>query len=284
MQAEYDALFSNNTWTLCPRPALNQVVRNKWVFKLKQNSNGSIDRYKARLQVVKGFDQVDGLDFIETFSPVIKPTTIRLILVVAVHYNWPIRQLDVSNAFLYGHLEEEVFMEYPTGFEDPIHLEFVCKLHKSLYGLKQAPQAWFLRLSQALLDLGFTDSTVDTSLFSLHRKFVSIFVLFYVDDIIVTSTTSNAVHALISQLKLEFALKDLGDLSFFLGIQATRDSNGLHLHQGKYVTDLLFRIKMDGAKPTSTPCVSGGKLSKFQGDPHFPLNITILWVLFNIVC
>jgi hypothetical protein len=102
--------------------------------------------------------------------------------------------------------------------------------------LKQAPRAWFLRLSQALLDLGFTDSTVDTSLFSLHHKFVSIFVLVYVDDIIVTSNTSNAVHALISQLKLEFALKDLGDLSFFLGIQATRDSNGLHLHQGKFVT------------------------------------------------
>jgi hypothetical protein len=108
MQAEYDALFSNNTWTLCPRPAHNRVVRNKWVFKLKQNSEGSIDRYKARLQVAKGFDQVDGLDFTETFSPVIKPTTVILILVVAVHYNWPILQLDLSNAFLHG---QEVFME-----------------------------------------------------------------------------------------------------------------------------------------------------------------------------
>jgi len=104
MQAEYDALFSNNTWTLCPRPAHNRVVRNKWVFKLKQNSEGSIDRYKA----AKGFDQVDGLDFTETFSPVIKPTTVILILVVAVHYNWPILQLDLSNAFLHG---QEVFME-----------------------------------------------------------------------------------------------------------------------------------------------------------------------------
>jgi transposase InsO family protein len=266
MQVEFEALIANKTWTLCPRPDHNRVVRNKWVYKLKQKSDGSIDRYKARL-VAKGFDQVDGLDFTETFSPVIKPATVRLILAVAVHYNWPIHQLDVSNAFLHGHLEEEVFMEQPQGFEDPTHPEFVCKLHKSLYGLKQAPRAWFLRLSQALLDLGFVGSSVDTSLFFFHRKSVSIFLLVYVDDIIVTSNTPAAVGAIISQLKCEFALKDLGDLSFFLGIQANRDSHGLHLHQGKYITDLLIRVKMDGAKPASTPCVSGGKLSKFQGDP-----------------
>lgn len=154
MQAEFDALIANDTWTLCPRPTHNQVVRNKWVFKLKQKSDGSINRYKARL-FAKGFDQVGGLDFTETFSPVIKPATIRLILAVAIHYNWQIRQLDVSNAFLHGHLEEEVFMEQPKGFEDHDHPEYFCKLHKSLYGLKQAPQAWFLRLSQSLLDLGY---------------------------------------------------------------------------------------------------------------------------------
>ena len=188
-------------------------------------------------------------------------------LILAVHYNWPIHQLDVSNAFLHGHLEEEVFMEQPQGFEDPTHPELVCKLHKSLYGLKQAPRAWFLCLSQALLELGFVGSSVDTSLFCFHCDSVSIFLLVYVDDIIVTSNTPAAIGALISQLKCEFALKDLGDLSFFLGIQAHRNSHGLHLHQGKYVTDLLIRVKMAGAKPVPTPCVSGSKLSKFQGDP-----------------
>jgi hypothetical protein len=139
MQAEYDALMSNKTWTLCPRPSDRKVVRNKWVFKLKQKSDGTIDRYKARL-VAKGFDQEGGIDFHDTFSPVIKSETKRLVLALAVHFGWFIHQLDISNAFLHGLFEEEVFMEQPKGFEDPHFPDHVCKLHKSLYGLKQAPR------------------------------------------------------------------------------------------------------------------------------------------------
>jgi hypothetical protein len=137
------------------------------VYKVKQHSDGSIERYKARL-VAKGFQQRDGIDYKETFSPVIKPATIRILLSLAVHYNWPLKQLDVSNAFLHGQLSEEVFMEQPTGFVDSMFPGHVCKLKKALYGLKQAPRAWFQRLSQALLHLGFIGSLVDTSLFILH--------------------------------------------------------------------------------------------------------------------
>ena len=266
MTAEYNALLTNNTWSLCPRPRHKQVVRNKWVFKIKQRSDGSIDRYKARL-VAKGFDQVDGIDFTETFSPVIKPATIRLALALAIHYNWSIRQLDISNAFLHGYLEEEVYMEQPQGFEDSNFPDHVCFLHKSIYGLKQAPRTWFLRLSQALMELGFTASIVDTSLFTFHHSTVCVFVLIYVDDIIVTSNADTAIDTLISNLGSEFAIKDLGELSYFLGIQVTKTENGLHLHQGKYVVDLLHRMKMTGAKPAPTPCISGAKLSKFSGDP-----------------
>ena len=115
MQYEFQALLSNHTWTLCPRPLHKKVVRNKWVFKLKQKPDGSIDRYKARL-VAKGFDQEKGIDFNETFSPVIKPATLWLVLALAVQFNWFIHQLDISNAFLHGYLEEEVFMEQPKGF------------------------------------------------------------------------------------------------------------------------------------------------------------------------
>jgi transposase InsO family protein len=265
MQTEYNALLSNKTWSLCPRPSHKKVVRNKWVFKLKQKSDGTIDRYKARL-VAKGFDQEGGVDFNETFSPVIKPATIWLVLALAVHFGWFIHQLDISNAFLHGFLEEEVFMEQPKGFEDPLLPDYVCRLHKSLYGLKQAPRAWFMRLSQALMDLGFVGSVVDTSLFYFHHHMVTVFVLIYVDDILVTSTSFSAISHLIIKLQSEFAVKDLGPLSYFLGIHVQRGDQELFLSQTKYITDLLQRTKMEDSKPVSTSCASGGKLSKFIGD------------------
>ncbi|GLT65375.1 hypothetical protein SLA2020_378130 [Shorea laevis] len=157
MKLEFDALISNATWTLCPRPLQHNIIRNKWVFKVKKKADGSVERFKARL-VAKGFDQQSGVDYTETFSPVIKPSTIRIILAVAVHLDWDIRQLDVSNAFLHGNLNEEVYMEQPQGFVDKGKPNLVCKLHKAIYGLKQAPRAWFTRLSNFLLDLGFTAS------------------------------------------------------------------------------------------------------------------------------
>jgi hypothetical protein len=127
------------------------------VFKIKQKPDGSVDRFKARL-VAKGFDQKCGIDYHKTFSPVIKPATIRLLLALAVQFDWELRQLDVSNAFLHGILDEEVYMEQPQVFVDPACTDFVCRLHKSIYGLKQAPRAWFTRLTHALLDIGFTGS------------------------------------------------------------------------------------------------------------------------------
>ena len=127
---------------MVPLPLSKNVVGCKWVYKLKTHSDGSIARYKARL-VAKGFHQQYGIDFTETFNPVIKPPTVRLILSLAVSLNWPLRQLDVKNAFLHGTLKEEVYMTQPQGYIDPIHPQYVCKLHKSIYGLKQAPRAWF---------------------------------------------------------------------------------------------------------------------------------------------
>ena len=202
MQAEFTALMNIKTWSLCPKPSYKKVVHNKWVFKIKQKLDGTIDRYKARL-VAKGFDQEEGIDFIETFSPVIKPATIRLVLALAVHFIWFIHQLDISNAFLRGFLEEEVFMEQPQGFEDSNFPDHVYKLHKSLYSLKQAPRAWFMRLSQALLDFGFVRSVVDTSLSMLHHNLVHVFVLVYVDDILITSNSSSTITHLIYKLNGE---------------------------------------------------------------------------------
>uniref|UniRef100_A0A2N9I1W1 Integrase catalytic domain-containing protein n=1 Tax=Fagus sylvatica TaxID=28930 RepID=A0A2N9I1W1_FAGSY len=221
MDLEYQALITNGTWTLCPRPPNRKIIRNKWVYRLKQKADGSLDRHKARL-VAKGFDQEDGIDYTETFSPVIKPTTIRVLLALAVHYDWSIHQLDVSNAFLHGSLLEEVFMEQPRGFVDALRPNHVCRLHKALYGLKQAPRAWFTRLRQSLVHLGFKESLVDASLFTFHHSDIHLYVLVYVDDILVTGTHSSHISTLIRTLQQEFPLKDLGALSYFLGIHVVR--------------------------------------------------------------
>jgi hypothetical protein len=236
------------------------------VYKIKRKADGSVERFKARL-VAKGFEQQAGIDYTETFSPVIKPATIRLLLTLAVSYDWDIRQLDISNAFLHGHLTEEVYMEQPAGFVDQTQPTHVCKLHKAIYGLKQAPRAWYTRLSNFLLDLGFTASLVDTSLFIHISGSLKLFLLIYVDDIIVTGTDPQVIQTLITRMQHEFPVKDLGPLSYFLGIQVSRTLDGLHLCQAKYVADILHRTHMADAKPALSPCASGSKLSRFDGAP-----------------
>lgn len=185
MEDEFSALHRQQTWTLVPPDPSQNVVGCKWVYKVKRNSDGTVSRYKARL-VAKGFHQQPGIDYDETFSPVIKPTTVRIILTIAAHFQWPLRQLDISNAFLHGFLKEDVHMSQPQGFTNPSKPGYVCKQHKSLYGLKQAPRAWFERFTTHLLSLGFTASTADPSLFVFHSKNAILYLLLYVDDIIIT--------------------------------------------------------------------------------------------------
>jgi histone deacetylase 1/2 len=154
MQKEFQALMSNKTWILVSYQDQENIVDSKWVFKTKYKPDGSIERRKARL-VAKGFQQTAGIDYEETFSPVIKASTIRIILSIAVHLNWEVRQLDINNAFLNGHLRETIFMHQPEGFVDPTKPNHICKLSKAIYGLKQAPRAWFDSLKTALLNWGF---------------------------------------------------------------------------------------------------------------------------------
>ena len=169
MDEEYSALKKNQTWHLVPEKKGMNVIDCKWVYRIKKKSDGSIDRYKARL-VAKGFKQRYGLDYEDTFSPVVKAATIRLVLSIAVSRGWNLRQLDVKNAFLHGVLEEEVYMKQPPGYENKCMSKFVCKLDKSLYGLKQAPRAWYSRISTKLCDLGFVMSKSDTSLFIYNKS------------------------------------------------------------------------------------------------------------------
>lgn len=189
MNEEMSALRINETWDLVPRPLTSNIVCSKWVFRTKFQSEGSIERYKARL-VAQGFTQIPGLDYSHTFSHVVKASTVHIVLSLVVLKNWPLRQLDVKNAFLNGHLNETIYMEQPPGFIDFRYPNHVCHLKKALYGLTQAPRAWFQRLSSFLLQLGFTCSRADTSLFVFKRDSSNLYLLVYVDDIILTGNNT----------------------------------------------------------------------------------------------
>nr|KYP37068.1 Retrovirus-related Pol polyprotein from transposon TNT 1-94 [Cajanus cajan] len=213
MQAEIKALHDNNTWKLVELPSGRKPIRCRCVIRIKENSDGSINKYKAN------FHQQPGLDFSETFSSVVKPVTIRIVLSLAVSFQWPLRQLDINNAFLNGMLEEDIYMSQPPGFIEPGNKHLVCKLQKSLYGLKQAPCAWFDRLTSVLLMLGFSKSKCNPSLFIFSTPTATVYMLVYVDDIILTGNFPSLLQKLVNQLNEIFSLRGLGTLDYFLGIE-----------------------------------------------------------------
>ncbi|KAM1777797.1 hypothetical protein ACFX11_044412 [Malus domestica] len=268
MEEEMAALVKQKTWTLVPLPPNKNLVGCKWIYKIKTHHDGTIARYKARL-VAKGFFQEAGLDYYETFSPVAKPTTVRLMLSLAATKGWRLKQLDVKNAFLHGFLDEEVYMCQPQGFFDSDHPKFVCKLDRSLYGLKQAPRAWNERFTRFLLTLGFKSSYADPSLYVKHDGQSVVVLLLYVDDIILSGDNETQVQAVITQLTSEFDMKDLGLLHYFLGLQIEYQPHGLLVHQSMYVSDLLKKTNMLDSKPCTTPCHPNQKLLN-HGSPPFP--------------
>ncbi|TQE01264.1 hypothetical protein C1H46_013171 [Malus baccata] len=268
MEDEITALKSQNTWSLVPLPSTKNLVGCKWVYRIKTNPDGSVARYKARL-VAKGYSQEEGVDYCETFSPVVKPTTVRLILALAAQFQWSLRQLDVKNAFLHGDLHEEVYMSQPQGFESSVHpSNYVCRLHKSLYGLKQAPRAWNEKFTSFLPGLGFKASLADPSLFVQHTSLGTVVLLLYVDDIILTGSSSQLIDGVIQALAKEFDLKDLGQLHYFLGLQITYQPQGLFVSQTKYIKDLLEKVDLQDSKPCNTPCLPYHRLSKTEGIPY----------------
>jgi hypothetical protein len=168
MEEEFSALMKNGTWHLVLASQASNIIDCKWVYKVKRKADGTIDRHKAHL-VAKGFKQRYGIDYEDTFNPVVKAVTIQLVLSVTVSRNWSLRQLDMQNAFLHGVLEEEVYMKQLPSFHDASHPGYVCKLDKALYGLKQALWAWYSRLSAKLVQLDFHASKANTSLFMYCR-------------------------------------------------------------------------------------------------------------------
>lgn len=256
---EFQALQKNKTQTLTHLPPNRTAIGCRWIFRVKENVDGSIQCYKARL-VAKGFNQREGYDYSETFSPVVKPITIRIILNIALSHGWTINQLDVHNAFLHGTLDEEVYMHQPPGFKHA-NKSLVCKLDKVIYGLKQAPRAWFKKLASILTKFGFIPSNCDNSLFICNAANHIVFILVYVDDILVTGSSPSIVSSIISALSQHISLRDLGKVNYFLGVEVQRTNNGsLHLTQTKYIKDLLTRTKMHAAKGVNSPMIPGQKL------------------------
>ncbi|KAJ0565281.1 putative RNA-directed DNA polymerase [Helianthus annuus] len=251
MNLEMEALMRNNTWELVDLPSGRKPIGCKWVYKIKYRSNGEIERYKARL-VAKGYNQREGIDFGETFSPVVKMVTIRCVLSLAVQYDWSLYQLDINNAFLYGSISEDVYMVLPEGYYSKDESK-VCKLVKSLYGLKQAPRKWNEKLTDVLLGIGFVQSSCDHSLYVLSKPSVFVVLLVYVDDIIVTGNNNLEINKVKALLSSNFQIKDLGILKYFLGLEVVYDKNGLCLNQRKYCLELLAEFGYLGCKPVNTP-------------------------------
>ncbi|CAL8173718.1 unnamed protein product [Prunus armeniaca] len=251
MNEELDALHANRTWTLTTLPPGEVPIDCKWVYKLKHNSDGSIECYKARL-VAKGFNQATGIDYHDTFSLTAKMIIVRYFLALTASQSWSLHQLDISNAFLHGDLDEEIYMSPPPGLWRQGE-NLVCRLHKSLYGLKQASRQWFAKFTSAILSAGFQQSKADYSLFTKNSGTSFTTLLIYVDDIVITGNDVRAIDSLKLLLYDHFWIKDLGDLKYFLGIEVSRSKRGVYISQRKYALEILKDYGFLGARPIAFP-------------------------------
>jgi hypothetical protein len=266
MQDEMKSLHDNHTFDLVKLPKGKRALTNRWIYRVKQEEHTSQPRYKARL-VVKGFRQRKGIDFDEIFSPVVKMSSIRVVLSLAASLDLEIEQMDVKTAFLHGDLEEEIYMEQPEGFRVKGKEDYVCQLKKSLYGLKQAPRQWYKKFESVMEEQGYKKTTSDHCVFV--QKFPDgdfIILLLYVDDMLIVGMNSSRIDRLKKQLSQSFAMKDLGPAKQILGvrIQRSRKDKKLFISQEQYIEKVLERFNMNNAKVVSSPLATHFKLSTKQ--------------------
>jgi len=264
MKDEITALEQNQTWELVPKPKDVKPISCRWVYKIKHRPDGSIERYKARL-VARGFSQQYELDYDETFSPVAKLTTVRVLLALAANKSWNLWQMDVKNAFLHGELDREIYMIQPMGFQNRGHPEYVCKLQKAIYGLKQAPRAWYGKIAEFLTQSGYSVTSADSSLFAKANGERIAIVLVYVDDLIITGDDVEEIFRTKENLSVRFQMKELGQLKHFLGLEVDQTKEGIFLCQQKYAKDLFKKFGMLECKPISTPMEPNAKMCAHEG-------------------
>lgn len=256
MQNEMNSLEENNTWTLVNIPPGRKPLKTKCVFTTKMDMNGIIVRYKARL-VAKGCSQLFGIDYNETFSPVVRYSTIRFLIALSVKNKLKIDQMDAITAFLQGELDEEIYIEQPEEFKK--NSNQVCRLNKAMYGLKQAGRQWNLKLDAALMSYGLTKSQMDPCVY--YNDNGTLFLAIYVDDILIFWQNENVLNELKKQLSQSFKMKDMGKAQGCIGMRISQTATGIELDQCKYINDLLTRFKMQAAKPISIPSDPNQKLS-----------------------
>ena len=217
MHEELHQFVRNDMWELVPRPRGVNVIETKWIFKNKLDEHGTMIENKSKL-IAQGYTQVEGIDFDETFAPVTRLKSIRILLAIASHLNFKLYQMNVKSAFLNRMLQEEVYVEQPKGFVDPHRPDDVYKLKKALYGFKQAPKAWYDRLTAYLTKHGFKRGFADTTLFV--RKYTNYFVVakIYVDDIVFGATNDSLAQSFVDEMKKMFKMSMVGELTYFLGL------------------------------------------------------------------
>jgi hypothetical protein len=250
IQEEITALESNHTWDMVKLPAGKRAIDGKWIFKIKTDCKGGQERYKARL-VIKGCSQRRGLDYKETYAPVARLTTVRTLLAIILEEDLYAYQMDVKNAFLHGTLKEEIYMKPPSGYHCQQNL--VCRLRKTLYGLKQAPRAWNETFNDYVKSLGFKNSETDKCLYVNEKGSYKLYLLLYVDDIIIAGDDMKKIQDVKLTLSSRFHMKDLGELQSFLGINITRTNDKLYINQALYAQKLLKRFGMEDCKSAKTP-------------------------------
>jgi hypothetical protein len=270
IQEEYESLVENGTWVEQECPSNREFLTRKWVFKIKRGAAGEILRYKARW-VVRGFEQQYSLDFHETFASVIKPMSYKAIFAIAAAYDWEIEQMDVKTAFLYGDIEEDIWIELPTG----CGVSGTAKLKKALYGLKQAPRVWYNTLATFLSSLGFQPLDADSSVFCRDGVIIAI----YVDDLLIAGAFKLDINKIKDSLKERFKMSDLGACHFYLGMEVIRDRprRTLRLSQTAYLRKVLQDFGMEHCNDKiTTPMETSSRLMPadpgYEADPKLRRN------------
>ncbi|GLJ31038.1 hypothetical protein SUGI_0621080 [Cryptomeria japonica] len=258
---ELKQIEKNQTWELVPRLADKNAIGTKWFYRNMIDEEGKIVRHKSRLKC-KGYSQVEGIYFEEKFALVARLEAIRMFLSFSAYKGYKIYQMGAKSAFLFGNLEEEVYMEQLEGFHLHDDETFVCWLKKSLYGLKQVPRAWYSWLDKYLKIQGFWKGNVDSNLYIKVNGDHMIIVVVYVDGIIFGGDKDIMCKDFIDQMKTNFEISMLGELSYFLGLEISQQKKGIFISQTKYAKEMLNNFQMEDNKPVSTPMVTSCKLSK----------------------